>query len=71
MEVGLAAHPPEREGGLKAVGEKVEEPSPGQHGVLARQREAGGPGRAMGWKRHLLVLHRARAGNAPCSSIMV
>lgn len=37
MEIGLAAHPPEGEVGL----EKLEEPSPGQPCVMARQREAG------------------------------
>lgn len=47
MEIGLSAHPPEREVGL----EKLEELSPGQPCVVARQREAG-------------VLEQPRTGNA-------
>lgn len=42
--MGLAGHLPEREVGLKAIREMVEEPSPGQHHILAGQKEAGGAG---------------------------
>jgi len=65
VEIGLAAHPPAREGGLKAIREKVEEPSPGQPHVLARQREASRAGRATGWERHRLVTCRSPAENVP------
>lgn len=47
MEIGLVAHPPEREVGL----EMLEELSPGQPCVMAKQREAG-------------VLEQPQTGNA-------
>lgn len=57
LEIGLAVRPAEREGGLKVLREKVEEPSPGQRRA---EGKAGGTGRAMGWRRRW-----SRAENAP------
>lgn len=53
--MGLAGHLPEREVGLKAIREMVEEPSPGQHHILAGQKEAGDAGEL--WAGNTISCH--------------
>lgn len=70
MGIGLAGHLPEREIGLKAIREMVEQPSPGQHHILAGQKEAHVAGRAMGWKDLLLAPFQLHAENMPACLLL-
>lgn len=70
MRIGLAGHLPEREVGLKTIREMVDQPSPGQHHILAGQKEASVAGRAMGWKHLFLVPFRLSAESMPACLLL-